>query len=218
MQYPDVTHVICAGQHDQINHSLNLKDTSLETLIATGAVLHGTDGITVSDWGQGLSGDILISHHCVTERPIEFISYSETASEFMESQDFRIAVTGDYHHAHHLKQDNRLLVNPGSIMRSSKDSINKKPVVYVVDLDNASIIDIVEIPIESDVFLLNEIKREETKKAREKDMARKFDAYIRKVSASAMKPDFPKTLAKVLNEKPPSEKVAKELDSIIQIS
>ena len=216
--YRDVAHYACAGQHDQLYHSKDLADTSFGTLVAASMLLRTEETV---DWGGwdvlDPVPDIVVGHYCVTPKPVEFIDYSLTASEFMGKFECRIAVTGDYHHAHHWQEGGRLLVNPGGLMRNSRDSIDKQPVVYLIDLDNATVVDIIDIPVKpkSEVFLLSKISKDKGKEREQEEMVARFDKYISKVSGQIPRPDFQKMLEKVVAEEPPAEEVATEIDNMI---
>jgi len=204
-----------------------LEDTSFESLESAGVLLRkdSNDFIASIDWGTfdkhqwgvGFGVDTLIGHFCVTEKPIEFIHYSLTAGQFMKKYMSRIAVTGDYHHAHYREINGKLLVNPGSIMRNAKDMVNKRPSVYVIDTTATKLIDQIFLPIVDGkkVFSTKQIEKEKKAEKDKEAMAKRFDAYIKQASFKRASPDFEKILAEVVEKDPPSDSVAKEMDRMI---
>ncbi len=220
-QYPEVLHVACAGQHDQIYHSKNIADTSIELLFASGW-LHNPQNpaLWAADWGSemSVSTDRLIAHYCVTERPNEFIEYSLTASQFLAATKARIAVTGDFHDAHYLEEDGRLLVNPGSPMRLGVDSVNKKPSVYLIDTEKAEVIDQIFLPIHpgEEVFDLVGVKRKKESEKLKEEMADRFEDYLKRMSEyKTERPDFHKNLEKLVVATCEDEDVKKEIDTMV---
>lgn len=207
----------CAGQHDQAYHSKDLRDTSINSLYSAGLIHHSKETM---DWGADIPEQVetLIAHYCVTEKPNPFIDYSVTASKFMTMTKAKLIVTGDYHKAHHLEKNGRLLINPGSIMRNASDSINKEPVVYLVDVSKNKIIDVLKVPIlpAGDVFDLSGIQRHKEDKARKEEMGKRFDDYILNASNEKIRPNFPKNVLKVVADTSPAEAVKNEIDNIME--
>ncbi len=211
----------CAGQHDQIFHSKNLTDTSIQTFYAAQMLQRHTPDsseLQAVDWGGEIPQDVdtLIMHYCVTQSPIPYIDYSVTARKFMKQTNARIIVTGDYHEAHHLEYGGRLLINPGSIMRNASDTTQKKPVVYVINTRTAQILDILEVPVlpANEVFDLAAISAGKAAKERKEDLKRKFDLYVANAATKKIRPDFLKNLANVITELNLEESVRLEIDSI----
>jgi len=231
----DIEHYACAGQHDQTFQSRNLSDTSIGQLFAAGFIDGDNGGISFVmgenpgygvckfDWGNDklfyeVGMNVVVAHFCVTERPIEFIDYSLTAEEFMKKAKARIMVTGDYHTAHTLKKDGRLLVNPGSIMRNASDTIQKKPSVYLIDLDTAEVVDQLEIPIlpASEVFNMDQIDREKKHRVEKQLRTQQFEEYAANVQKSKdIKVDFVKELNQVITHVNPDDLVKVEIDTIM---
>lgn len=219
--YPEVNHFACAGQHDQVYHSKNLADTSIQSLYSSG-LIHKADSnrIRTADWGGDINSpvDILIAHFCVTEKPIEFIDYSLTAAQFMNKTNATIMVTGDYHVAHHFEHNGRLLVNPGSIVRMGIDSVERQPSVYVIDTEKVEIVDQVFLPIEpaEEVFDLEGAEKKKDQQKRKEELAKRFDIYLEQVEDKLFKPDFEGSLTDTMAEGNPSEEVITDIDHIME--
>ena len=222
-RYQDVMHFACAGQHDQVYHSANLADTSIQSLYSSELIHHAdSDRIRTVDWGGDVESpvDILIAHFCVTEKPIEFIDYSLTAEQFMNKVRAQIMVTGDYHVAHYLKRNGKLLVNPGSIVRMGIDSVERQPSVYVIDTVQTEVIDQVFLPISpaEEVFDLTGAAKKKDQQKRKEQLAERFEDYLEQANNKQLKPDFEKNLTDVVLNGAPSEDVKNDIDSIMEES
>lgn len=220
-RYPDVRHFACAGQHDQVYHSSNLADTSIQSLYSSGLIhTADSDRIRTVDWGGDIEFpvDILIAHFCVTEKPIEFIDYSLTAGQFMKKARAQIMVTGDYHVAHHLKRNGKLLVNPGSIVRMGIDSVERQPSVYVIDTVKTEVVDQVFLPIEpaEKVFDLEGAAKKKDQQKRKEQLAERFDTYLKQAENKQLRPDFEKNLSDTVVQGDPSEAVKTDIDFIME--
>ena len=209
------THIACAGQHDQIYHSTKLDDTSLQALYAAGCVQRYGRGIKTADWGvrDGFD-DVLVTHICCTERVNEFIEYSVTPKQLLRQRKARVIITGDYHVAHYYKEGGRLVVNPGSIMRLSSDEIDRKPSIYLVDLDEAEVLDQVFLDVKpaGEVFDLSRIDEDKEEKKQKQERDKRFEKYIDKIKEKSVRPDFDVMLEKVIKLRKPSDAVKQEID------
>lgn len=184
----------CAGQHDQHHHSQDLTGTAYELLMSAGCI---TAPEYSMDWGGDQKDtDILIAHACVTEKPMEFIEYSVTAAEFMKVTKSRIIITGDYHATHIRKEDDRLLVNPGSIMRAAKNEIDKKPVIFLIDTDSL-LVEPIYLPINEDVFDMGAIDSERVRQTRKSDVEASMAAFAELARSYTTAADFAKNLERV---------------------
>jgi len=206
----------CAGQHDQLWHARDLADTNIQILFASGMVNH-----IGSDWGADLlehkDEGILLAHYCVTDKPNKFIEYSVTANAFMNMVANRIVITGDYHIAHYLKIGDRLLLNPGSIMREASDTINRKPSIYLLDITNLDF-EKIYIPVQPanivfDMALIqNKASIKDTINENKIDIEKYID--IAKKQAS-IRPNFPQCVNQVIEEVNPNELVKKEVEEVM---
>lgn len=219
-EYQDIQHTACAGQHDQIYHSANLQDTSIQQFFSAGFLQRGGDGIVTADWGTNIDKKkgIVVSHTCCTEKPNPFIDYSVTSDQLLAQTQADLIVTGDYHKAHYNgKVKGRLVVNPGSIMRIGSDEMKKKPSVYVIDLKNMTIVEQIFLPVldAAKVFDKDGIIKQKEEKAKAEDLRKRFDGYLEKVDEKTVKPDFDLVLGKVIQDVFPSEEVKLEIDDIL---
>ncbi len=121
---------------------------------------------------------IAIAHTLVTERaPEKFLldSGAQSAMSLLgKFNEYDLILTGDNHKGFVVEEDNRLLVNPGSLMRTAADQADYKPRVYLwYDKDNA--VEPVYLPIEEGVVDRTHIDTQEMKDER-------IEAYIARMS------------------------------------
>lgn len=234
-------HCACAGQHDQSFQSMNLSDTSIGLLYAADflatvdsnfwhVMQEGplddheelvTQDIHCKDWGDESMFDVtgtLVAHFCVTEKPIDFIDYSLTATEFLEKTKARTVVTGDYHKTHTKKIGDRLLINPGSIMRNASDTISREPSVFLVDIEHNEIVDQISIPVKppEEVFDMKVIEQAQERKQNKQTLSEQFEAYATRVKeSSTFEIDFRGELNNLVTHLKPSNEVREEITTII---
>jgi len=157
------------GQHDIFYHNPVLDKTPYNTLLAAGAIQENPPNDYDYKWecisfGQEPKegGDCLLIHFPVTAKePPFFMPDALSAKQFMNKYPgYKLIVSGDYHDHHITKYKDRLLINPGPIMRSAKDKMNYKPSVTFVDTDTLEY-KVYYIPIEEDVFDLDKIDKDD---------------------------------------------------------
>lgn len=218
-QYGSVHHYACAGQHDQIFHSADLRDTSFQQFVAAGFIERGGNGIQTCDWGVDISKKkgIVISHTCTTAKPNPFIDYSITSGQLMSKTVAQIIVTGDYHDGHFLQLAGRMIVNAGSIMRIGADNVKKKPSVYLINTDTAQVVDTIELNVKpaEEVFDLEGIEDTKQRRKDEEIRADRFNKYLTAIKQETIKPDFPKILTKVIADTNPDELTKEEIGDIL---
>jgi DNA repair exonuclease SbcCD nuclease subunit len=221
-KYHSVKHDACAGQHDQSFQSRNLSDTSFGTLLSSGVVT-GQSAIRC-DWGDPTVFEgtgVIVSHFCVTPKPVEFIHYSLTAQQFMDKAQARTAITGDYHVSHvYRTSDGRLLVNPGTITRNKADMVNFQPKVYLIDLEHNEVVEEIFIQIRpaDEVFDLRAVELEQKQKEKRKD-SQEIEDYIAVMREHGrVDPDFEGYLQQVIGAVEAEEEVKVEIDEIMGVA
>lgn len=184
-----VVPIVVPGQHDLPGHNLNqLHRSGLGVLAAAGAVELLTDPQfpTMRDkcmiegvpYGlepeQLLPSDdelfvqVLLWHHMVINEPLWPGQAADKAKAILDKQkNFDLIVTGDNHQSFlfaesaskYYSQPKRMLVNPGSIMRMTAVQVDHRPAVFRYDPVSRSIKQADMLPIEQDVFFMDDIKR-----------------------------------------------------------
>lgn len=148
------------GQHDIFYHNPDLDKTSLGNLFLSKAMSkiegYGWVGVNFGEEIKPLKDGILCIHHPITPgEPPFYMNTAISAKDFMEqNKDFRVIISGDYH-VHHIRETkNQLLINPGPILRSSKDKMDFVPKVVIFDGETLEY-EVIDIPVEKDVFNLD---------------------------------------------------------------
>ena len=211
--------LVLPGQHDLPNHRLDkLSESGLGVLAASKAIIKLTRlnllG-SVASWlspfpfGKELCPigiikeknsqykNIAVTHQLISQSRLwegqeNFVSAKSLLKKFPE---YDLIVSGDNHQSFIEKYEGRLLVNPGSIMRSTIAQINHKPKVYLWSAEDNEV-KAIEIPIRSakkvfDLFVMKkQDKRDERMSAFVESL--KFDCEF--------KMSFKDNLDKFLNE------------------
>jgi len=157
------------GQHDLRYRSM--QNTPLRALRETGLidVLHrdlsthyikGNVVVYGSSWGEEIrqpsefdepAFNILVTHRTVVDRKLwsgqeDFVYAKELLKQHPE---YRVILSGDNHKHFVEKEKNRILINPGSLLRSAIDQVDHRPVVYLIDINNTTLTyEPIEVPIE----------------------------------------------------------------------
>jgi len=190
--------IVVPGQHDLPSHSLaRIQDSGLGVLCAAGAIelmLGESLGVCQSSsnytivgvpygefppedikFGRDDKKRILLWHHMViNEKPLWPGQVADKATTILRKYGklFNLIVTGDNHQTftNVVKKKGMMpncwLINPGSIMRTTISQFDHKPCVYKYESDK---IEQILLPIDDDVFDLNEINT--TKQKDERIMA-----------------------------------------------
>lgn len=155
-----------AGQHDQVNHSLDMINTPYQALVNNGSIHDVTDrqayGVYGMSWGSDITeamegADVIMLHHTVTEGGKEvpfFLDEGDSADEVLDCfPDAKFVVSGDYHTTHDYEVDGRILLNTGSLIRQKKNQRDHKPCCYIFDTETMEYTKIyLDIQDSEDVF------------------------------------------------------------------
>lgn len=161
---------VLPGQHDLPNHRLDkLSESGLGVLVTSEAVYPLINQrwfdekfkISCFPFGEKLNGptykkenkEIAIIHQLVSQNPLwkgqkNFISAKSLLGKF---PCYDLIVSGDNHQSFAEEYKGRLLVNPGSIMRTTIAQKNFKPRIYLWYAETNTVKE-VSIPIKKDVF------------------------------------------------------------------
>lgn len=121
--------------------------------------------------------NILMTHRMIVQQKIWAgqKNYDTGESLLEKHPEFNLIVTGDNHQNFVIEKDDRVLINAGSMMRSTIAQVDFQPKIYIIEIDNNQIVDLIEIdiPIEpaDAVFKIENI-------AREKNRDAQVDAFI----------------------------------------
>lgn len=227
--------LVIPGQHDLRYHTKGLANTSLGNLIASGHItLLSPDKPTIVKGiefiGRGweeeitISGDVLVTHQMVTRKgPLwpgheDFISAPALLHKY---KNFHCVISGDNHIPHSFETkvgQKQIQINCGSVMRSKKDQINHKPMVWLIDTNDWEYQSI-PIPIDpaKDVFDFAKIELEETKQNAKDEAQEKIDAFIDSFDQpEGERIEFKSIVKKLVKEIKPKQSVVDIINNIME--
>ncbi len=166
------------GNHDLPQHSIELTERSgVHTLEMADAltILHGTHALQepVADDSFDLCGyRTLVWHEGVWQGKCPWPGCENlTAEEMLDKfPEFDLIVMGDFHKPCIARDGDRLLVNPGSLMRQTADQIDFRPRVYLWSAKNNDVVP-AYLPINLDA-----VSREHLDVMKERD--ERIEAFI----------------------------------------
>lgn len=187
--------VVIPGQHDLPGHSLHrLYESGVGVLAEAGAIdllvppaddsvywhglaiygcPYGREPIAPDNGGEP---KILLWHHMVIQQPLWPGQKADKGHLILKKYpQFDIIVTGDNHQSFAVASQppgNRWLINPGSMMRTRSDQIDHRPCVYEW---NDGVVKQHFLPVEEDVWDLEEIEQEKGKEARHNAFVERLD-------------------------------------------
>ncbi len=165
-----------AGQHDLINHKIGSWRNGSLGVIESAEIMNISwtknnpilyvNGKTIRlhgiHYGEELgetvttkdSKNVLLLHTLVSQKgPMWKDDKSPTAKQILKKYpQFDLIVVGDNHQSFVVKYKGRILVNPGSLLRTTINQINHKPRVYLWYAEDNTVEDVF-IPIKQDVMV-----------------------------------------------------------------
>lgn len=203
------------GDHDLASHSLKLKHKSgLTTLEKAGKITiikggHGTD--KSNDKLPKKAKPIIIENrkimlwHILTwhkELPYPGCEVSSAKQLLKKYPEYDCILTGDNHIPFVVKRKDKLLVNPGSMMRNRADQINYKPAVWLYYAETNEV-ESVYLPIEKGVISREHIEVKEQRNQR-------IDAFVGKLKTDfKLTMSFKQNLIRFFNSNKTKKKVRK---------
>jgi len=190
-----------AGQHDQVNHTLNLENTPYQTLVASGCIEHLgkhprslRDGVYLygCSWGEKIPKivtegeiNILVIHKMIVQEKIwEGQENVVFGKDFLKENKFDFIVSGDNHKPFTEIYRGRVLINCGSLGRLKSDQRDYQPYGHIIDTDKPGDFDKIKIPLKNkSVF---DIAKKVKKKANKKEL----EAFIETLDKRSVKMDF----------------------------
>ena len=183
------------GQHDLPNHNIDLihkaalfvlkKAGIVELLLERETTTIDFPAISIHAFPFGselahIKPDgrchIAIWHHMVWTGKLPYPGCKDDpATEVLNKYpEYSLILTGDNHESFVVKQDDRLLVNPGSLTRQAADQIDHKPKVYLWSAaDNT--VEAIELPIRKNV-----VSRDHIERTKERD--ERIAAFVKRLS------------------------------------
>ena len=205
------------GQHDQRYHTSETINTPLHTLAVSGVLsTNSTDQIQICSWGDTIpkeGKEILLIHKSITEKnPPFFLEDAISADTMLRNYpQYKYIISGDYHVPHVTQDNDRWLINPGSLMRQNKDQQDFKPRVYLLDTEK-NIVKTLFIPIKSSskVFDVDRMDREDTKDKKV------LDEFIQNIKVKTNRPNYKKVLFSVIEQAKPKQQVKDIISNIME--
>lgn len=187
------------GQHDMRYHSSDRLNTPLWVLHSARALtVLQEDPISIKDpngqevifrgcsWGEDIPDielpreayNVLLIHRMIIrdEKLWEGQEDFTYGNHLLRTTKFDLIVSGDNHETFSISNENRMLINPGSIMRSRIDQKFHRPCVYIVDTEKG-VMDQRYFPIKPIGEVMDLEKAEEKKERNEK-----LDVFIKSLS------------------------------------
>ena len=194
LKMPDEFYTV-PGNHDLPSHNLKLIDKSglgilwaagvANVMVAPEGDVHGID-VYPFPWGSELEateeaeeGDcpkVAICHVMTYEGDSPWPGCTDpTATQLLRKmKGYDLVLTGHNHKAFVIERQGRLLVNPGSLMRSNADQADFKPRVYLWYAEDNTV-EAVYVPIEEGV-----VNRDHIDKVADRD--ERIDAFVDRLS------------------------------------
>ena len=119
----------------------------------------------------------------------------------LKKYDFDIILTGDNHQTFDIEIDNKILVNPGSVLRMKSNQDKHKPCVFLYQ----DKLEKIYLPIEKDVFRDVYVMPESLKINRMENLIKKLD---KKINITF---DFEKNVMNYLSKNRVEKKVKQEI-------
>jgi len=200
----------CAGQHDLQDNNADNLDTSP---IMAGKVT-AWDCVDICHWGRVPSEEknILAWHVPVYHKENPYHAEVSTAKALLKKYpQYRLILTGDNHQTFVVEHNGALLVNTGSLLRSSAAQINHKPCVFLYDFDNNAV-EPYFLDIDEDAVTDNHLV---TKKFKE-DVSSKVSKFCDKMSSADYKIDFHANLKKYMETNDIDDAVVCEINKTME--
>ena len=161
---------VIAGQHDMHFHNPDFNNTPLGILINTGLVTIfdylEIEGISFcgNTWGENnyKKADVLVTHELVIKKSsiLEGKTECKKAFHLLREHDYKLILSGDNHQEFIEKNKGKVLINAGSVTRTTRTQLKHNPHIYVINMEkNGNIVEninAIHIPIEKDVFIEEE--------------------------------------------------------------
>lgn len=206
------------GNHEIPYHNQNrLTQSSFQVLCAAGVIKTEKmapcpSGFYAAAWISISGVSVLILHGMVwPDTPIMSGIDGISALDLMRAYsdfDVDVILTGHNHQTFVVEQEGRILVNPGSIMRSAIDQIDHKPCVFILYDDKT--VEQVFIPIEDDVFAEDVYQKQH-------DHADRLQAFLERVQdTEGFSESFEKNLDVYCQRNNVGEEVRKEISRALE--
>jgi DNA repair exonuclease SbcCD nuclease subunit len=225
-EYPDISVLVVAGQHDQKYHNDDLSGTAFQTLITSGYFrLLGAKPLTVdgvdfygASWKEDIpeiddfnGTNILVTHRMIVNEKLWAEQEGHTwANHLLLKTKFDLIVSGDNHQQFTSSKGSRHLVNMGSMMRSTIAQVNHEPALTIYDTEDKTIT-VVPLTIEPIDKVMSIVKAE-----KEKEQKLQTAAFVESmkgdIGSAKLKLSYADAVAKKLEELDEAPEVAEIIE------
>jgi DNA repair exonuclease SbcCD nuclease subunit len=192
--------IVIPGQHDLPNHNLDLINQSNLSVLAEAGKIILRKGLT-NEWlfdninfnyfpfgkiltqerlREGAFRNIAVIHDFIYEPDKDYFPGIEKvggqALNLLKKYDYDLILSGDNHRTFVVRYKGKILVNPGSLYRSTTKQINHYPSVFLWYAEDNTV-EQVFIPIQNDVIDDDYIIIEKRKENKIKECAEKLKNY-----------------------------------------
>lgn len=172
--------IIIPGNHDLPDHNINeYSDSSLAILenAIDNVVVYKTILETIATVGTGNTRNIGMIHKMIhRDNPLKVndkcIS-KKAAAVLRANSKYDIIISGDNHETFVEEYENRILVNPGSLMRTTAAQIDHKPCIFLYE-ESSNTVEQHFLPIKKEV-----VSRDHIDKEKEED--ERMQSYVSKM-------------------------------------
>ncbi len=229
-KFPDIEIYSIFGQHDMFLYSKELqKTTNLGILNETGYIniLNefpiGYEGINIygASWGEEVPKiknknifNILVVHKDISDAPLFYDHKYTKAEKFLNENEFDLIVCGDIHKSFFVKNNNKILLNTGPILRRESTEYNliHKPNFWVYNTNTKDYSNII-IPHKSAKEVLSR-GHIESKKEKE-EVLKEFILEVNKDGVKLTGFDFKTKLNNFIKVNKISKPVVEYLEKLI---
>lgn len=213
-----------AGQHDMVNHTLDLENTPYKCLVNAGVLFHlgkepfRLDGIHVygRSWGEQTpiikskkAFNILVIHETLVKEKIwEGQANVKFGDDFVRKHEFDLIIAGDNHSPFISRYRSKLLVMCGSVLRLKVNQHDYQPCAYTFDTEEKKL---KKHPLKIE----NVVQVEEHKEQKKRKL--NINNFISLLDRRANKVDFVSSVveeAGKLNEKAVAAEVTSIIDTV----
>jgi len=210
-------------QHDLNYHVSGLDNTPLGILETAGAISILNNKTTITIGGVTFIGagwnekpkeqaDVLVIHRMIVKKGELWAgqtNYSTAHAILRKYPWAKCIISGDNHLPHSLRTKNKLQINCGSMVRSTKAQINYQPRCWIIDTEKWETKPIkIKCLASDDVFDMNQIEIDETKDDAKREAEEKIAAFIDTLpNTEKEKPNYKSILSNVIDQTKPKKNV-----------
>jgi DNA repair exonuclease SbcCD nuclease subunit len=200
-----------AGNHDLPGHNLdNINNSAIGIMFKSGLVknYHGKN-IDLVNFGEEIPKDseaeVLVYHELIYKgkEPFPGAPKSGNVRNFIKKipDNYKLILTGDNHQQFIHREDGKILVNPGSLMRMTATQEDHEPAVFH---QSNLVVQKIPLKIQDGVITRDHIEKKKDKENRSK-------AFIKRMKDTDMKLDFRENMTNFISTNKIKQPIADEI-------